>query len=501
MSPTGPSKNAKLIVLTVMLGTVTVSLNNSALNPALPVFMAAFDIGPVLASWLLTGFMISMGITLPVTGYLGAKLGKRRLYLSGLALFVAGSALGGTTTTFPWVIMARCVQGIAGGLLIPLSLAMIFEAYPKHQRGRVTGLWGTVVMLAPAVGPAVGGVLLEFFNWPVLFLMNIPVGLLALLVGYYSLVSPPDEEPSPFDWLGFTLVAAGIGLLLLALSRLSDPGAGSMRWSLALGAIALLCLAAFIRVQLRTRNPLLNLGVFAVPAYRLSVLIVVIQSVSIFGTIVLLPLLLQTVLPYGVFDTAIVLVAAAVTTSLFVNLGGRLLDARGPRGVVCIGLLVSAAPMLAFGWLPATAPLWVIIALMMIRGTGIGLSYMPVTTAGLNAIPEHLVAQGSAMNNILRRITASIAIVLISFYFELRRSSLGANGLSATDSGLAAIQELFVALGLLQLLALVLAALLPDTRSEADTPGLPSEASPPATDNQRYCHERSGRQGNPGPNR
>ncbi|WP_394168781.1 DHA2 family efflux MFS transporter permease subunit [Saccharospirillum alexandrii] len=452
------------VLCTVMLGTVTVSLNNSALNPAIPVFMSAFDIGPLWASWVMTGFMLSMGITMPVTGFLGKKIGKRPLYLLGLAGFVTGSTLGALADNMALVVLARCVQGVAAGLMIPLSLPLIFEAYPRNERGRVTGLWGTVVMLAPAVGPAVGGLLLEVFSWPVLFLMNIPVGVLGWMMGYYNLVSPPDEHTPRFDGLGFVLAAAGIGGLLMALSLLT--GTAYSLLALLLGLSALLCMAFFIRHQLHCKYPLLNLHLFAEPAYRLSVIIVVVQTIGIFGSLLLLPLLMQNVLNFSVMNTALVLVATAVMSSLFVFIGGKRLDARGPRGVVSVGLGLTAIATLALGQLQSDVTLWVILGLTLVRGAGIGLSYMPVNTAGLNAIPEQLVPQGAAMNNILRRVSAATVIVVVSLFYEWRSVALSSQGFSPQTSGLMAINELFTLIGLLLLATLPLALRLPNPRAE-----------------------------------
>lgn len=462
MSPL-PSKPARpgLVFATVLLGTVAVSLNNTALNPAIPEFMAAFDIGAVAASWIITGFMISMGMTMPLTGFLSQKFGKRNLYLAGLALFIGGSCGGALAPSMPWVIAARVVQGVAGGLMIPLSLALIFEVYPKGQRGKITGLWGMAVMLAPAVGPVVGGLLLQFFNWHALFVMNIPAGVIAAVLGIACLPAPAERAPQKFDWQGFVLVTLGVGTLLLTLSRLTDKAALTDPLNMSLIFVALSCLALFVRVELGKDHPLLNLRIFAIASYSLSVAVVVAQSVGMFGCLVLLPLLMQTVLGYGALWTGLVLFATAVCASAFARIGGTLLDAQGPRGVVTAGLVLTAVPTLTFGFINESSPLWLIFALMMARGAGLGLSYIPVTTAGLNGIPEQLITQGSAMNNILRRVTASVAIVLVSIYFEVRRAQLVADGLAPVTGSMNAINDIFVVIGLLILLTLPLALLLP----------------------------------------
>jgi EmrB/QacA subfamily drug resistance transporter len=349
-----------------------------------------------------------------------------------------------------WVIAARCIQGVAGGLMIPLSLSLIFAVYPKEQRGRVTGWWGMAVMLAPAVGPVIGGLVVQFFSWPALFLINIPVGALAYLVASRCLPAGVQGSPRPFDWAGFAWITVGLGALLITLSRLTDEAALASPAHILLIMAALGCLALFVRAELAASDPLLSLRIFGISRYSISVVLVVAQSVGMFGCLVVLPLLMQNVLGYGAALTGVALFATAACSAAFTNIGGSLLDAKGARGVVTVGLVCSALSTLAFAFVDATSSLWLILALMMARGVGIGLSYIPVTTAGLNAIPEHLVTQGAAMNNILRRVAASVAVVVVSSYYELRAPS-------AT-----AINETFLAIGVLILLSAPLALLLPD---------------------------------------
>ncbi|MTV36745.1 DHA2 family efflux MFS transporter permease subunit [Duganella radicis] len=466
MSVPSPTLAARrLVVATVLLGTLAVSLNNTALNPAMPAFMSVFGIDAVTASWVITAFMISMGMTMPLTGYLGNRHGKKRVYLAGLALFLAGSCLGALAPSMAWVIAARCIQGVAGGLMIPLSLALVFEVYPKEERGRVSGWWGMAVMLAPAAGPVAGGVLVQFSSWHALFAVNIPIGLVSWAIGWRWLPSPPVRAPRRFDWRGFALVTSGVGLLLATLGRLKDMAALSAPLNLTLIAAALLCLALFVRVELRQPEPLLNLRIFAEPSYSLSVAVASAQSVGMFGCVVLLPLLMHTVLGYGAMWTGLALFATALFAGVFSSLGGRLLDRHGPRAGVAAGMLCSALATMALGLAGAggvsQAPLWLIVALMAARGVGLGLSYIPVTTAGLNAIPEQLVTEGSAMNNILRRVTASLAVVAVSIYYELRRAGLLAHGAAPVSASGIALNELFVAIGLLLLVTLPLALCFP----------------------------------------
>ena len=439
------------VVVNVLLGTMTVSLNNSSLNPALPAFMQAFAIGPLMATWIVAAFMTSMGMTMPLTSFLSQRLGRRRLYLWGVALFIGGSLLGALADSIALVIAARVVQGIASGLMIPLSLAIIFSVYAKDERGRVTGLWGAAVMLAPAVGPLCGSLLLEWFSWRSLFLMNVPIGVVALLMGLAVLPAAEPAERKPFDLAGYLLIASGIGLLMIAISRLHHAAALANPLNLGLLLVALLCLVAFVRLELRREAPLLNLRIFALRGYRLSVIIAVVQSVGMFECLVLLPLLVQTVLGYSAICTGLALLCTAVFASLFGRMGGSALDRHGPRRVVSIGLLLTGLSTLALGLLPANAAIGLVFALMMLRGAGLGLSYMPVTTAGLNALPEPMVTQGAAMNNISRRLVSSLSIVIASLWLEFRLVDGGVQAQAGLSS---AISEVFVVTGLLILLAL-----------------------------------------------
>lgn len=465
-----PPARRRLVAATVLLGTLAVSLTNTALNPAIPVFIAVFGIDTVAASWVLTAFMISMGMTMPLTAYLGKRFGRKRVYLSGLALFLAGSLAGALAPSMAWVIAARCVQGVAGGLMIPLSLALVFEVYPKEERGRVSGWWGMAVMVAPAAGPLVGGALVQLSGWQVLFAINLPLGLAAGAIGWRYLPAAPAGLPPAFDWRGFVLVTFGVGALLAALSRLKGADALADPSNLVLMLVALASLALFVRVELGQPAPLLNLRIFAEPAYSLSVAVVAVQAVGMFGVVVLLPLLMQNVQGHSALATGAALFVTALFAGLFSTVGGRLLDKHGPRAGVAAGLLCSALATMAFGLAGPAAPLWLILALMAARGIGLGLSYIPVSTAGLNAIPGQLVTEGAAMNNILRRVTASLAVVAVSIYYELRRAQLLAEGFAPKAAGGAALDHLFIAIGGLLLLALPLVLLFPK----------PGGAMPPA---------------------
>jgi MFS family permease len=328
-------------------------------------------------------------------------------------------------------------------------------------------------MLAPALGPLCGSLMLEWFSWRSLFLMNVPIGLLALILGVGVLPASEASERKPFDLAGYLLIATGIGLLMIAVGRLRHAEALTDPLNLGMLLAAILCLVAFVRLELNRTSPLLNLRIFTLRGYRLSVIIAVVQSVGMFECLVLLPLLVQVVMGYSAIWTGLSLLCTAMFASLFGHLGGKWLDRHGPRGVVLWGLLLTGGATLGLGMLGAGASIGVVFFLMMVRGAGLGLSYIPITTAGLDALPEPMVTQGAAMNNISRRLVSSLAIVIASLWLELRLTAeTGGGVVSMASSG--AISEVFMATGILILLALPCAWRFPVHASDEPAEALPS---------------------------
>ncbi|MGM1020265.1 MAG: MDR family MFS transporter [Bacillota bacterium] len=476
------------VVITVMLGTFTVLLNNSSLNPAIPSFIKVFHTNAATASWLITIFLIMMGMTMPLTGYLADRFGKKKVYLSGLALFVTSSLLGSLSWGLTAVILCRGLQGMAGGLMIPLSLALIFEAFPKEERGKVTGIWGIAIMAAPMLGPTVGGIVLSLSSWQVLFLMNVPTGLLGLLLGIRYLTAARSNPSRTFDSSGFITVTLGVGFILFALGRTTTAAEliAPLHILLFLAGAALLVL--FVRMELVKEQPLLNVHIFKIPTYSLSVIVASVQAIAMFGSIFLVPMLVQNVYGYDAMMTGLVFLPSAICTGWFVTIAGKQLDHKGPKGIIRTGLIITCAATAMFGMLQMNSPLWMIFVLMMLRGIGLGLSNMPATTAGLNAIPDELVAQGSAMNNVMRRLTSSLGMVVISIYFEVRKTQLLVAGYSVETGTLQAIREGFIGMSILILLTIPAAFFLktPDflrkkgeRRTSIDTPEAKASAATP----------------------
>ncbi|MBR7554983.1 MDR family MFS transporter [Allobacillus sp. GCM10007491] len=446
MSKEADTTNKWLVIVSVLFGTFTVILNNSMLNPVLPDFMYIFDSDAVGVSWILTIFMLSMGMTMPLTGYLGDRFGKKKVYIAGLLLFMTGSTLGALSQTLSMVIIARAVQGIAGGLMMPNAMALIFQAFPRNERGFAVGVYGISVMIAPAIGPTIGGVIAENFSWYFLFLFNIPFGLLSLTLSTKYLKPTPSDPSLKFDWIGFSMITVGVGSILYVLGQGREFESALTWTNLFLVIVGSILIILFVRYELKLKQPLLDLTVFRIKTYRYSIMVTSAASIGLFSGLFLIPYLIQEALGLGLIETGLVFLPSALASGVFMTLGGKLLDLKGPKFVVPPGLVLIAGASLLFGFfVDLSTPYWLVVVFFAIHGFGLGFGNMPATTAGMNAIPERLVAQGSAMNNLIRQIASSMGIVLFSVYYETRRGSIMlANEISAEAATMQALNEAFI---------------------------------------------------------
>lgn len=443
-----------LVVISVLLGAFTMILNNSMMNPALPYFRKIFDADEVSVSWVLTIFMVAMGMAMPLTGYFSEKIGKKNLFIMGLSVFITGSLLGSLSWDLGSIIFFRAVQGAAGGVMIPLAMALIFEVFPKYERGKAMGVYGIAAMVAPAIGPTLGGLIVDHFHWRWLFLANVPTGLLGLVMSVRYLEKPARNPDKKFDLLGFITVTLGVGSILLAFNRMQDLDQLTNPFNLFVVAFGLVCLALFVNVSKRKDDPLLELSLFRVAPFALSVWISTVGTIGLFTSIFLLPFLIQSVYGYSALVTGLVLIPSAALTGVFMNIGGRILDRKGPKAVVPFGLAITTIMMFMFFFVTVDTSLWVIVVLMALRGIGMGFTNMPSNTTGLNAVSDEFITQGSTINNVVRRMGSALGVVFISIYFQLRKMTLMDAGETRKIAEMSAINEAYLIIGIVTLLTI-----------------------------------------------
>lgn len=442
------------VMICVMLGTGTVSINNSSFNPAIPQLMHDFQINETAVSWVMVIFLLSMSLSLLLTGYLSQRFGKRQVYLTALTVFGLSSLYGAFAGHFETVLLVRALQGFSSGLMIPLSLGIIFMVTPRAQRGSATGLWGAMIMLTLACGPMLGALVLVWWNWQTLFLLNVPLAICALVMGLRWL---PSQQTNVrllrFDWSGFVLLAVGIVVLLLSLSGIQQLSDIQTSEFMLLFSIGITACCGFFWFSRNKPNALIDWQLFTSSGFNYSVIISVVHTIGLFITLLLIPLLLQNTLKLSPVWTGLILMSSALTTSLCSQWAGKYLDQHGARQLICFGLLLTVAAFAGLALIPGTHVISLMFC-MILHGLGFGLSYMPATTAGLNSLEDQeLVTQGAAVNNLLRRICAAIAVVIAALYLQIRTHNISYSPELAIAQ-IHAIRELFLICAGVMLLAL-----------------------------------------------
>jgi EmrB/QacA subfamily drug resistance transporter len=450
-----PQSHKWLVILALLLGTFTIILNTSLLNPAIPYLAGLYGVHSMNASWIINIYVLISGLTLPLTGYVSERFGTKNIYLAGLAVFLLGSVLAACAWSMPVLIACRGLQGLGAGLAMPLVIALIFEVFPVHQRGLAAGIWGVVSMIAPTIGPAVGGLIVDHGSPKLLFLVNLPVGLLGLVAAWRFVRPSPRHAGMPFDKRGFVLIAAGVGLTLYALGTLNTMENVYNPYNWLMLGLGLLGIVLFIIRQRGRAQPLLELALLRIRLYRISTIVSTLLSVGFYASFFLIPMLMQQVYAYSATATGLLFIPDALMTGIFMMIGGRILDKKGARGVVAAGLLLVGVTTLLLGILSMDTPFWYIVLVMSIRGAGFGLSSIPATTAGMSALPESKTVHGSVLNDLVEETVSSFAIVVCFLVIQMRLPlAEAAHAGAAPALQLQTINGLFVALGLATLAVL-----------------------------------------------
>ncbi|PRR74259.1 DHA2 family efflux MFS transporter permease subunit [Neomoorella humiferrea] len=400
-------------VLVALIGAFMSILDSSIVNVAIPTIMHVFNTDTSTVEWVVTIYMLALGVVVPLSGWLGDKLGFKRLYILALALFTFGSLLCTLSWNVDSLIAARVVQALGGGLIMPTTMAMVYRMVPQERIGSAMGVLGIALFVAPAIGPTLGGYLVEYVDWRWIFTINLPIGVLGVLL---SLVYLPDFPPAgagSLDIGGAVTAAVGLFTLLLALSKGAD-------WGWTSEAIVLLfytsavSLGLFVYLELTCPNPLLELRVFRYPAFTLANLMVVATTIGLFGGIFYIPLFLQTVRGLGAMETGMLSMPGALASALMMPVTGRLYDRIGPRLMAVAGLLVAALTTYQFHNLDVITPDRVLVTWMVLRSISISFASMPAQTAALAGLPPELVGRASAMTNIINRVSGSFGIAILT---------------------------------------------------------------------------------------
>jgi DHA2 family multidrug resistance protein len=405
---------------TVMLGTVSAMLTTTSVNVAIPDIMGAFGIGQDRAQWLSTGALAAMTIGMLLNAWLTRSFGQRRTFVGSVSLFVAALLIAGLSPNESVLIGCRIVQGAVAGILQPLSMYTLFRVFPPEQRGTAMGFFGMSVILGPALGPTIGGILIEHFNWRFIFYVAIPFCAAGILLG--SVFMPEREESGPrpaFDWIGFLLLSVALGCMLTGLSNGQREG-WSSDFILTLFGIAAIAGVAFVLWELRAFQPLVDMRVLGNGQFTAAASVACLFGVGLFGSTYLVPLFVQTVQGYTPLAAGLLLMPAGLALAIFMPLAGMLSDRIPARGIIIAGLLCFVLSAYVLSDVDANTSFWLIAWCVVLSRIGLALIKPSLNVTALRALRPELLGQGAGMINFSRQLGGAFGVNLLSVVLDRR---------------------------------------------------------------------------------
>lgn len=431
-------RHRQAFVATLLTGTFTMSISQSALSTAYPAFMRSFHLGASTVAWLTTGFMLVMSLMIPVSPWLLSNMKFKHLFQSVVAVFALGTLLCIWAPSFPLLMTGRLLEAVAVGIIFPSYQTVMLTITPQERRGAVMGVAGLVMGSALAVGPIISGVLLTWFPWRALFALFFIIAIAVFVVSFVTIKDVMPLQPNQLDWLSVVL-AASFPSLLYVLSSATNQGMNAT-----LGIITVLgCLGAiwFVRRQLNQERPILQLRVFATRLFTQSVLMTGISYIALIVTTIIMPLYFQNVLHVSPLVSGLSLVPAAVGLSLLNPRAGKMLDRLGPRKVALTGMTLIVIGFTLMTLLVGHLPLWLAIICAMVTEAGNAFVMMPSVTAGANALPRDLIADGTAVTTTVRQLLGSLGVAVATMILQTVQQGTGSavSGFRATFASFALV--------------------------------------------------------------
>ncbi len=400
----------------VVLGAIMSILDITVVSVGLQTFQREFSATSAQVAWTMTGYTLALASVIPLTGWAADRFGTKRLYLLAVGLFTAGSVLCATASSLEMLVLFRVLQGLGGGMLMPLGMTILTRAAGPERIGRVMAVLGIPMLLGPIFGPILGGWLIDAASWHWIFLINLPIGLLALV--YAAVVLPEDHvEPSEsFDWLGMVLLSPGLALFLYGVSSIPETGTAWAAKVLVPAVLGLALVVAFVPWALaaRNRHPLVDLRLFVNRNLTVAVIAMSLFAMAFFGASLLFPLYFQEVRGETALHAGLLLAPQGVGAMLTMPAAGILADRIGPGKIVLAGIVVITVGMAMVTQVDADTSYTFLLGSLFVMGLGMGGTMMPIMTSALQTLREHTIARGSTLMNIVQQVAASIGTALFS---------------------------------------------------------------------------------------
>jgi DHA2 family multidrug resistance protein len=407
--------NPWIVAVSVMFATFMEVLDTTVVNVSLPHIAGSLSASIDEATWALTSYLVANAIILPMTGWLAATFGRKRLLMLSVVGFTAASFLCGLAPTLPMLILFRVIQGATGGALQPLSQAVLLEAFPPQDRGKAMGFWGLGIVVAPILGPVLGGWLTDTYSWRWVFYINIPVGIASIAMTQLYIFDPPylkEQQTKSVDYWGIGMLAVGIGALQIVLDKGQQEDWFESRFILALAILSAVTLVALIVHELTTDEPIIDLRVFKARSYAVGVFLMTIVGFVLYGSMVLLPIMLQTLLGYPPLQAGIAMAPRGVGAFIMMPLTGLMTGKFDARKLLTVGLFVGGITLIWLSRLNLQAGYWDIFWPQLIQGVGMSLLFVPLTTVAMDPIPRERMGYATSLFNLMRNIGGSVGIAV-----------------------------------------------------------------------------------------
>lgn len=410
-----PAINPWIIAISVMLGTFMEVLDTTVVNVSLPHIAGNLSASTDEATWVLTSYLVANAIVLPLTGWLANHFGRRRILLISVTGFTFFSFLCGIAPNLPLLIVFRIFQGATGGGLQPLSQAILLEAFPSEKRGKAMAFWALGIVVAPMLGPVLGGWITDSYSWRWLFYINLPIGIAAVVMASLFIFDPPYIRRGKYgvDYWGIGLLAVGIGALQVMLDKGQESDWFASHFIVMLSVLALAGFAFFIFREFATSNPVVQLRVFKNRTYSTGVFLMTVLGFVLYGSTVLIPVWLQTIMGYSALEAGMAMLPRGLGSFLFMPIVGILMSKIEPRKLLAAGLVIASYSLFMLSRLNLNAGYWDIFWPQLLQGTSMGLLFVPLTTITNDSIPKQEIGNATSLFNLMRNIGASIGIAMV----------------------------------------------------------------------------------------
>jgi len=403
-----------------MIGCFISVLDTTVVNIAVPKMMSAFGVDAKDAQWILTAYMLAMGVLQPTSGYLCDTFGTRRMYLLSLFIFTLGSALCSMAWSNNTMIIFRIIQALGGGLIIPIGMSILLQEFSTHERNSAMGIFGLAVAIAPAIGPTLSGYLVDYWDWRYIFTINIPIGIVGYIAGALVLRETEITGGKKFDLSGFICCSVALFCLLLALSKGVDEGWDSV-YILSLLYISVATFILFILIELQTDQPLLDLSLFKDWNFALGNIITFVCFAIMMGGMFLVPLFLENILGNTAMQSGILLLPAALVSTLIMLLAAKLADRFGAKPLVIVGSLFLIESTFSLMYVNLDTSYYYIMSSQVMRGIGTGFAFMTITGLTMSNITGANTSRASALNSTIRQVSGSFGIAVLSTVLQNRQ--------------------------------------------------------------------------------